>query len=253
MNSAGRMLLTSQAYLVVLAAVLAVAPRYYLLVFFVYLAVIFVFSFFSSRRSMRGAGVSREEVESARQLFVERNALDVAAADDELIRLYGRQMKGMLLSLVLLPVYWAIFDAARRLQPSFEQLLSSYGVGDKLAGFILWIIAFEVMFLLSFLVRKFTVGSFFVSSPSQQPPMVPASYVVTDKGILVKGAMGSVIGFPLPEGTKVRVDEKRGFVEIVFKSGGRVRLYTRRVRRLYELIVRFGRPSETEEVRSGGG
>jgi len=253
MNGTARMLLLSQAYLIVLAAVLAVAPRYYLIVFFVYFAAILLVSAYFSRRSIRGAKVSREEVESARQLFVERNALDVAAEDDELVRIYGRQLKGMLLSFALLPLYWVIFEAARRLQPSFESLLAEYGVGGKLAGFILWVATFEVMFLLSFVVRRFTVGGFFTASPTQQPPMVPASYVVTDKGILVKGAMGSIIGFPLPEGTKVRVDERRGFVEIVFKSGSRIRLYTRRARRLYELIVRFGRPSEVEEVRGGAG
>jgi uncharacterized membrane protein len=247
MDGSGKMLLVSQAYLIVLAAVLAMAPRYYLIVFFVYFAIIMLVSAYWGRRRVKGSRVSREEIESARQLFVERNAFDVAAMDDELMHIYGKQLKGLLLSFLLLPVYWAIFEAARRLQPSFEEFMAGYGLGGKGAGFLLWLITFEVMFLLSFVVRKFTVGSFFSMSPSQQPPMVPASYIVTDKGIIIKGAMGSVIGFPLPEGTKVRVDEKRGFVEIVFRSGGKIRLYSKRARRLYELIVRFGKPSEVEE------
>lgn len=251
MDGTLRTTLISQAYLLVLAAVLAAAPRYYLLVFLIYLAIVFGFSMYASRRSLRGAKVSREEIEASRQLFAEKNALDLAATDDELFKLYSKQVKGMILYIALLPLYWAIFETARRLMPSFEATLSAYGLSTVAARFILWVAAFEAMFAISMLTRKLTVGGFFTTSPAQQPPTVPASYIVTEKGILVRGAIGNVIGFPLPEGTEVILNEQKNYVEIRFKNGGRLRLYTKRPRRLYEIIQRFGKPSRQTSSTSG--
>jgi uncharacterized membrane protein len=230
------MVLISQLYLFVLAAVLAIAPRYYLLVLLVYFALVFMFSALSARRTVRGARVSREEVEAARRLFVEKDALDIAAADDELLKLYTRQAKATLITFAFFPLYWAIFEAARRLQPSFAELLEAHGVSGRLAGFLLWVMAFEAMFAISFLSRRLILGA----RASQQPPMVPRAYEVTEKGIVIKGAMGSVIGFPLPDDAEVHLDESKGYVEIVFGKGGRIRLYTKKPRRLYDLIMRFG-------------
>ncbi|ABM80956.1 DUF2208 domain-containing protein [Hyperthermus butylicus] len=227
------MMLVSQVYFVILAMVLAIAPQYYMLVFLIYFVAIMAFSMYTSKRRMKGARIPREEVEAARQLFREDNSFQIAVEDEELVRQLTGQAKTAIMTFLFLPIYITIFELVRRNYSSLISALQGAGLSETLAGFVVWFAAFETMFLISMVSRR-------VVRQAKQPPMVPRGFVVTEKGILLKGSMGGVIGFPLPEGTEVKLDEKRNCVEIVFPGGSRLRLYTRKARRVYELIQRLG-------------
>ena len=233
------MIIIGQLFMIALAAILALAPQLYTVAIILYFAGIFGFSIYRSRKGA-GQGVSREEVERARTLFREEKAMDLAAQDDDYLREVSKQVKSMFIPLLLFPVYIAIFKAVPSLEPSFAEHLRSLGINDvRVARLILWIAAFEAMFLLNQAVRIVAGGS------SKPAPLVPPAYRVTEKGIVIKGGLGSVIGFPLPEDAQVRVDESKKYVEIEMRRGIRYRFYTTKPRRLYDLLMRYAFAKES--------
>jgi len=229
------MLLVSQIYLAILSLVLAVAPQYYMLIFIIYFIAIMGLSMYTARGG-GGTRVPREEVEKARTLLKEDKAFELAMEDEELVRQFAGQAKTMLIMFMLFPVYIAIFRAATTYYNDLVAGLQSLGVSNEtIAGFIVWLSVFESMFLVSQLSRRIVVRS-----GRAQPPIVPHGFRVTERGIIVKGSLGQVIGFPLPDGSEVKLNETKNYVEIKYPRGNRIRLYTRKARKLYEYIQRYG-------------
>ncbi len=223
------MIILGQLFMIVLSLVLAFEPRLYMVAIIVYFGLIVGIGMVRSRR---GTGaVSREEVLKSRTVFKEDKALEIALEDDEYVKAMSKQAKAMIIPLLLFPLYIVIF----RYVPLIENKVAPL-VGDKrVATFIIWLAAFEAMFLLNQVIRRMSAGKNVVA------PMVPAGYRVTPKGIVLKGGMGQVIGFPFPEGTEVRLNAERNYVEIRLpNSGSRIRLYSRKARRLYDIIARYG-------------
>lgn len=239
MLSERAMMLIGQLYLAVLSLVIAIAPHYYWLVFIVYIVAMMALGMYSAR-GVSGK-VSREEVVKARTLMKEDKAFEIAMEDEDLIRLYAGQAKSMMIMLLLLPIYYILFRAAAAYHDEVVANLNSIGIHGVLAGFVFWLLVFEAMFLLSQASRKLMVGG-----GVKQPPLVPHGFRVTEKGIVMKGSMGQVIGFPLPEGSEVKLNESKNYVEIRYPKGSRVRLYTRKARKLYEYIVRYGLAGRVE-------
>jgi len=229
------MLIMGQFFIIVLALVLAFQPKLYTVAIIVYFALIFGVSMFRARR---GAGqVSREEIIKARTLFKEDKAIELALEDEDYVKAMSRQAKAMLIPLLLFPLYIAIF----RYIPTIQKSLAGSSTDPRLVTFLVWLGAFEAMFLLNQVVRRLTAGKNAVA------PLVPGGYRVTDKGIVFKGGFGQVIGFPLPDGSKVRLDSEKGYVEIRLpKSAAPIRLYSKRARKLYDLIVKYGLREQKE-------
>jgi len=228
------MLIVGQVFIVILAVILALAPNLYKFAILLYFVGIIAISMYKAR-STGSSGVSREEVEKARTLFREEKAMELAAEDEEYLREVSKQVRAMFIPLLLFPVYIVIFQAVPALEPRVAEALQGLGIADaRVARLLLWLAAFEGMFALNQVVRKLTGGA------SKPAPMVPPAYRVTEKGIVIKGGLGRVIPFPLPSGAEVRLDEKRNYVEIEMGKGVRMRFYTRKARRLYELLLRHG-------------
>ncbi len=228
------MVVIGQLLMVILALALAYAPQYYMFIIILYFVGIFGFSMYKSRRA--GSRVSREEIESARTLFKEDKALDLAVEDEDYVRILSKQWKTLIFSFLLFPVYIIIFNIARNAQQSFNEFLASLGLSsEKLAAFILWVIVFEIFFIMNHGVRRVLMGGKSISVP-----LVPPAYRVTEKGVITKGGFGPTIGFPLPEGSTVELNNERGYVEIRLPKGGTIRLYSKRASRLYEIIQRYG-------------
>lgn len=239
------MLLLGQVFMVVLAFVLAVAPNLYMFAILAYFALIFGFSIYRSRSGSR-SGVSREEIEKSPTLLREDKAFELAMGDEHYIKEVSGQAKTMLVSFALFPVYWIIFRAAYAVKPQAVQFFARHGITDeRIVMFIVWVAVFELMFLLNQALRRVMGGSL------QAAPMVPSGFRVTRKGIVLKGGLGQVIGFPLPSGSEVELNESRGFVEIRMPKGPRLRLYTRKARKLYDIITRYGLQAG-ESGESGG-
>ncbi len=242
MLSRRTMMLISQVYIVILAYAFVAFPRYVWLLFLIYLGLMMGLSAYSARGGVK-TSVTRADIERARQLLREENAFQLAMEDEELLALYSKQMKVSMMSFVVLILYLPLFYVVRYYYKSLVGLLKSIGApSNTVAGFIIWLSLFELMTIVSFLIqRRGGVGDKLIV------PMVPKGFVVTDKGILLKGSLGRIIGFPLPEGTRVEVNEAKGYVEIIEPKGTRIRLYTMKAKRLYEIIQRYGLRKKKEE------
>ncbi len=245
-----RLLVASQASIALFALVLTYAPHLYLVVILAYILGMAWLTAVAQRRFGRGAKL--DDVLSARRLFEESRAMDVAVQDEELARELSGQLRLLASSLVGLGAAIAAFAAISAVRDQLVAVLAGFTGSEGLARFLYWVLVFEVLFGVSRLAVKLAGGR----RQQSQPPFIPSRYVVTEKGIAVPGVLGVAVAFPLPEGYSVRVDERRRFVEIADGRGRRLRLYTRNPRRLYELIVRLNRrapASRAPERREGRG
>lgn len=238
--SSRSMILMGQVFMLVLALILAVAPQLYLVALIAYFVVVLGISFVRARGSQ--GRVDRSEVERARTLLKEDKALDLAVEDSEYVSAVSKQVKATFIPLLLFPLYIYVF----RSEPLIENLIKPYiGASEALTRFIAWVIVFELLFAINQVLR-------IVIGAVEPAPAVPAAYRVTSKGILTRGPVGGVIGFPLPEGTEVRLNEEKNYVEIRLPKGNKIRLYTRKARRLYEIIQQYGLATGgRKEERSG--
>ncbi len=181
------------------------------------------------------------------KLFEESKAYELQMADRELMAEMQEQSKfslytsaGMLIAIVYFMVLWKYVDVLHRLMLSF--------VGDER---IAWFLAFLIYFEGLFIINQATMIWALRKIGKVPIIQVPRAYIVTPKGIVIQGLVGkSALRFPLPPGTRVRSSERRKFVEIV-RHGERtilrIRLYTRRVRRLEELLRKYGGAEKMEE------
>ena len=125
-------------------------------------------------------------------------------------------------------------------------LFFDYLGNDRLALFLAFLIYFEGIFIINQLFMLWAIKKVGKVTVMQ----VPQKYTVTDKGIVISGLVGkTTIQFPLPEDTFMNVSEKRGFVELIRhgkRSITKIRFYTKRVKRLEELLKRYGKAKKLE-------
>ena len=213
------------------------------------LIVIIIIQVIISRRNQNPLGqqkASVEEVLDANKVFEENKAYELQMQDRELFVEMQEQSKltmytsiGMLISIVYFMVLWKYVDIIHR-------IFLSYVVNERLAWFLAFFAYFEGLFIINQLSMIWAI-----KKVGKVPVIqIPRSYTVTTKGIVIKGIVGkTVLKFPLPPETDVRSSEKRKFVELV-KPGQRtvlkIRLYTRRVKRLEEVLRKYSgaRPEE---------
>jgi uncharacterized membrane protein len=143
----------------------------------------------------------------------------------------------LMLSTLVGLVYFLI---AWRYVPSLYELLKGYVGSDFLAHMLAFLLYLEGFFIISQVSTEIALrraGRITVIT-------MPNEYIVTTKGIVYRGFLSNTaLAFPLNPHVTIRLDEKRGFVDIV--SEGKVsstvlRLYSRDPRRLYEIIRRYG-------------
>ena len=231
-----RLVLVSQASMLVFALVISYAPQLYWAVLLVYFIVLGSTMFMAQRRFT--GKVSANEVLMGRRLYAEDKAMDIAVKDEELTRELAAQFRPMVMSFVGLVIAIAVFWLFSAFHGSIVDALKPVVGSEKLANFLYWVIVFETVFIATRVTGYAFAGGLLKGS---QPPFIPSKYVVTDRGIAIPGALGVAIPFPLPSEYRVTLNERRGFVEIVDGKGRRIRLYARNPRRLYELIVSLNR------------
>ncbi|RLG79083.1 MAG: hypothetical protein DRO10_01160 [Thermoprotei archaeon] len=144
----------------------------------------------------------------------------------------GLSFVGMIIMFVW---YFLYFPFARDFATQAEDLYLRLGV--FLLGYELPYVTITLLNLISRRSIKETV-------------QVLNSYEIYDKGVL---GMGLTVTFPIdPKSNyKVLVDPDRKFVEFIFRQGRmlvRYRLYTKSVKRVADLIKRYGKPPEMEYV-----
>jgi len=221
-----------------IAAIMVFGGPYRWLFFILYFIVISWASLILTKKR----GVRPDEVLAGRIFYEERNTREVMVRDEKLIeemRVQGKMLTWMFASFgIAIMVFWI----ASYFHSNFTTFVRASIVNDiYFAEFLYWVVVLEIIGITNLALRKLVM-------PKQQLPLMPSRYIVTDRGIVIPGVMGFALKFPL-KGYSVKLDEKRSFVEIEGR-GLRLRLYTSRPRRLYDLITRLSREREISKSES---
>ena len=231
-----------------LATILGKTAKTFILAFIL----IIVIQVLINRRGKNPLGqakVKPEEILHGTKLFEEKNARNLQMEDKGLLADMQEQSKftmytsvGMFVTLFYFIIFWKYID-------SLHALFAQW-VADKLALFLAFLIYFEGVFILN---QLFMIWG--LKKVGKVPIVqVAQSYTVTDKGIVIGGLVGkNTILFPLPEDTYVVKNERRRFVELIRhgkRSIIRIRFYTRRVKRLEEILRKYGKAKPIEQKPS---
>ena len=232
-----------QFYIIVyslIAAWLGIGLRTFLIIMLLIVVTTYIQNRLFSRNPMSSVKVRVEDVAGARKLVEERDLRELQAKDEGLIRDMEAQIKFTTILMLSTLVGLVYFFIAWRHVPSLYELLKGYVGSDFLANMLAFLLYLEGFFIISQVSTEIALrraGRITVIS-------MPNEYIVTTKGIVYRGFLSSTaLAFPLNPQVTIRLDEKRGFVDIV--SEGKVsstvlRLYSRDPRRLYEIIRRYG-------------
>jgi uncharacterized membrane protein len=236
-----------QAYIIVysvLAAWLGVNYRTFIIIMLLIILTTYLQSRFLSRNPMSSVKAKVEDVSSARKLVEEKNLRELQSKDEGLIADMQSQLKFttfMMLSTVVGLLYFAL----------------AWGRVDDIYWFFKGYIGHDFLsHMLAFLV--YLEGFFIISQASIEIALrragkivaisMPNEYIVTTKGIVYRGLLSNTaLAFPLNPHVAIRVEEKRGFVDIVNEGKASLtilRLYSRDPRRLYEVLRKYGMPKE---------
>lgn len=187
-----------------------------------------------------------DDVIKARKLIEEKNLRELQSKDEGLIGDMQSQLRFSTFMMMGTFVGLLYFLIAWRRIPELYELLKGYLGSDFLShmiAFLLYLEGFYVISQLSTEIALRMTGRIKVIS-------MPNEYIVTTKGIVYRGLLSSTaIAFPLNPHVDVRLEEKRGFVDIVNegkRSSTIIRLYSRDPRRLYDVIRRYGLQRERD-------
>ncbi len=230
-----------------LAAILGRETRTFIIIFILFI----VAAIIQSRRGKGPLGISKakpEEILEGKKLYSEEKIRDIQLKDEKLMEDLQEQSRfsmytsaSMFVGIAYFFLLWPQIDSL------YEFFLTYTGNSEVMAHFLAFLVFFEGLFVINqaaMIVAMKKAGKMPVIN-------IPQSYTVTDKGIVIGGLIGkSGIKFPLPSDVQVRVNTKRGFVELV-REGKRsimkVRLYSRNPKRLYELVKKYGAQRSSED------
>lgn len=202
--------------LVILALLSALIPREYLwIVFLLYFVVVMVIT---SRSVVRAA--KKLDKPKSPLLFEEKNPSLAASSDVELLGEIKKQMSSMMLTLILplmvfllfMPFYW------QYMYPTLIWMLKDRLSNDFLVSFIVYLIFYSTLILLSFGIRRILSKLMKV----EKQILVPRSFAVYRDGVLADGRF-----FEFTNDMCYEVNVKRKFAAIHGKNLPFVlRLYT---------------------------
>lgn len=242
-----RRALVSQIFVIVysvIAAFLGINFRTFLLVLVFVILATYVQSRLSRKDPLGGAAVSTDLVMSGKKLYEEKNVREIQMKDAELMRDMQPQFRYMMWLNLALFVGLAYFFLAWGRVESLKAILMERVNNEIAAAFLAFLIYMEGFFI----INQLAMYGAMVKAGKVPFITYPNEYVITEKGIVFRGLLSSTaIGFPLPSGVSIRLDESRGFVDLV-KEGKRsvsvIRLYSRAPKRLYELLRRHAARGE---------
>ena len=257
MEKLSRMIALNQLYILIYSALAAVigVNIYLFLLIFVFIAISMVVQsvLMSSGLGEKSSYVA--EVLSGKKLFHEDNARAIQTKDTLIYMDLQEQTKFSLYTTLGVLVGLAYFFAFWRYVPDFANFLSlrlfdspmkdvsvSY---MRLLLFLAFLIYFEGYFVINQGITMWALGRV-----KKLPALnMPTSYIVTDKGIVIKGLMTTKgIRFPLPPDIEVTLNKERRFVELSRhgrRTISKLRLYTKNPEKLYEIIRRAAYPQQT--------
>lgn len=222
----------------IIAAFLGISARTFLLMIVLVVLVSYLQNRLWKRDPLGGAAVSADLVASAKKIYEEKNVREIQMQDAELMNDMQPQFRYMMwLNLALFAGLAYFFLAWGRVESLKLFLLERVG-SETLAAFLAFLIYMEGFFI----INQLAMYGAMVKAGRVPFITYPNDYVITERGILLKGLLSnSAIGFPLPKDVSIKLEERRGFVDLV-KEGKRsvsvIRLYSRTPKRLYDILRR---------------
>lgn len=231
------------ALMVLFAYMTSYYPQMLSTLFFVYIVAVLGITFLLTGKSAARMVRDIEYISKGKRLFSARketiNKLKILDAEELSRELRGQSTFMAIYFLPMILVLALIFIPGIRdaIIGSLEGLFGDLAHDKHLARFIAYLTFYSLFYVVSL---SSMVASKVVQRKYGGMLMVPQSYVVTDRGLILDER--TPIKFPLTD-AKVSINEKRNFVEIELKSaqqptGGvvRYRLYTRQPRVLYDIL-----------------
>jgi uncharacterized membrane protein len=217
--------------IVILAIINTYYPEYLGYTFIVFIALSFVLTMLRTRTRFIGISSDQlKEIKESRKVYEEKapEVLSAMSVDKQL----AQEMKP-LTRLFLINIFIIVFIMAwYYLYFSFTKDLTQSPLLPNIQKFAVFLIGYETPLVLM------AVVSFRQNRLLRSLPQIPRYYTLFEKGLVGENM---VIKFPLQE-HNVRLDAKRGFVELLSKKVEtviRVRLYSSKPKELFESIKNY--------------
>ncbi len=259
MEKMSRMIALNQLYIIVYSALAAVigVNIYLFLLIFVFIAISMIVQTVLTSSNLNEKGSYVAEILSGKRLFHEDNTRAIQTRDQQIYLDLQEQTKFSLYTTFGVLIGLAYFFALWRDVPYLANFIALKAFGASMADlpslearaslFIAFLAYFEGYFVINQAIMTWALRRV-----QKLPALnVPASYTITDKGVVIKGLVTTKgIKFPLPPDVRVNLDRNRRFVELI-REGRRtvtkLRFYTKNPDKLYD-ILRKAAFSTSEEA-----
>ena len=255
-----RMIALNQLYIIIYSALAAVigVNIYLFLLIFVFIAVSMIVQSVLTSSNLNEKGSYVAEILSGKKLFHEDNTRSIQTRDQLIYLDLQEQTKFSLYTTFGVLIGLAYFFALWRDVPYLANYIAVEAFGSPLKD--LSPIMVRVSLFLSFLI--YFEGYFVINQAimtwalrrvRKLPALnVPTSFVVTDKGVVIKGLVTTKgIKFPLPPDVRLSLDKNRRFVELI-REGKRtvtkLRFYTKNPEKLYDILKRVAFSAQQEQA-----
>ena len=264
MEKMGRMVALNQLYILIYSALAALIGInvYLFLLIFVFIAISMIIQSMLTSSSLNEKSSYVQDILSGKKLFHEDNTRAIQSKDTMIYLDLQEQTKfslyTMLGVLIGLAYFFALWDyvphlAKFLLLKMYGETLSLPSIDVRLGLFLAFLIYFEGYFVINQGIIMWSL-----SRVKKLPALnVPTSYIVTDKGIVIKGIVTTKgIRFPLPPDVGLALNKERRFVELT-REGRRtvtkLRLYTKNPEKLYDIIKKFTAPTDRDAQQGDKG
>ncbi|MEM3712930.1 MAG: DUF2208 family protein [Thermoproteota archaeon] len=219
--------LYSQVMVIILAAINTYYPEYLNYTFIVFIVLFYIIILLRTRPRFSGIPPSQlKEIRESKKIYEEEasEVMRVMSLDTQLIQEMKRTLSksSIILVIMVLTMVWYYL---------YSNFASGLTQGPSFSGtrkFLIFLAGYEVPIVLT------TVISFKQNKLLGGFPQIPRYYTLFEKGLIGQNVF---MKFPLQK-HDIRLDAKRGFVELINKSKGelRIRLYSSNPKELFELI-----------------
>ncbi|MEM2415152.1 MAG: DUF2208 family protein [Thermoproteota archaeon] len=219
--------LYSQVMIIILAVINTYYPEYLSHTFIVFIILFFIWTILRTRPRFAGiSSIQLKEIKESKKIYEEEasEVMKVMSLDKQLTQ----EMKPLTRSFSIIILIIVLIMAWYYLYFNFASGLVQDSSLPKTQKFIIFLVGYEIPLVLM------AVVSFNQNRLLRGFPQIPRYYILFEKGLI---GQNMFMKFPLQE-HDVKLDAKRGFVELIDKGkeGVRIRLYSSKPKELFELI-----------------
>ncbi|MEM0021842.1 MAG: DUF2208 domain-containing protein [Fervidicoccaceae archaeon] len=244
-----KQILISQLSILLFAVVAGFLGRtgtlYWIFIFLYFIVYMYLMSKFGQPKYPSSAKAA--ELEKGKTLYEETKAFEYVSSDKQYALEMQEQMKAMNVSMMLSFVVLIYFFIAFAPVTSY---IAPHFSDERIGMTVAYLTLFEGSFAISTAGQIYTSRKMKKQNKKMVMINVPRSFIVTTKGVILKGLTSSSgLKFPL-SGFKIELNEDRKFVELTNETEKgiyKVRFYTKSPKKLYDIIMRRNEKIGEEE------